>query len=147
MDVGFTGTREGITPAQNNNLIAWLSSHTRGTFRHGDCVGADKAAHDAAMLFGWYVHVHPGPDSRFRAHVTGYNVLHPVMPNLERNAAIVNAADILLACPSGPETLRSGTWSTIRKARKRGILVTLFWPDGSISDGPVSLTIPAVAHG
>lgn len=58
-------------------------------------------------------------------------------PNLVRNKDIVESTDVLLACPKGPEELRSGTWSTVRLARKQGKRVVIFWPDGSVTEeGP-----------
>ena len=41
-------------------------------------------------------------------------------PYLERNLNIIKNSSILIACPidKNNEELRSGTWSTIRKARK-----------------------------
>ena len=44
----------------------------------------------------------------------------PPKPYLKRNEDIVNKCDVLIACPidKNKEILRSGTWATIRKARK-----------------------------
>lgn len=45
---------------------------------------------------------------------------------LKRDDALVEGADLLLAFPdSDKEVLRSGTWATIRRARKRGIEVQM----------------------
>lgn len=46
-------------------------------------------------------------------------------PYLERNANIVEESSILIACPidKNEEEWRSGTWSTVRKARKRNIMI------------------------
>lgn len=57
-------------------------------------------------------------------------VLEP-KPYLVRNKDIVNASEGMLAAPRGPEELRSGTWSTIRYARKCRKKVLIMWPDGS----------------
>lgn len=49
------------------------------------------------------------------------NIEYPVKPPLKRNYDIVDACDILLAAPRTlTEELRSGTWATIRYARKTG---------------------------
>lgn len=44
----------------------------------------------------------------------------PEKPYLKRNDDIIKNSQILIACPidKTKEILRSGTWSTIRKARK-----------------------------
>lgn len=137
--VGFTGTRERLTSRQDSTLIAWFILRERGVFHHGDCVGADAAAHAAALYHGWRIEAHPGLGPiNLRAFCTGYSRLHPAKPNLERNADIVNAATELLACPNGPEVVRSGTWSTVRKARSRGLTITIIWPDGSVTNEAAS---------
>ena len=44
-----------------------------------------------------------------------------------RNKDIVNSCDILIACPENDkEVIRSGTWSTIRYAKKINKTVLLF---------------------
>jgi hypothetical protein len=45
---------------------------------------------------------------------------------MARNDALVACADILIAFPERPdEEVRSGTWATVRRARKAGITVVL----------------------
>ena len=45
---------------------------------------------------------------------------------LVRNMNIVNQSDVLIAAPKEEvEVLRSGTWSTIRKARNKGLQVII----------------------
>lgn len=133
--VGFTGPREGMTNPQHAGLLDVLGRH-RGegeTFSHGDCVGSDEIAHFIAMELGYTVHVWPPDDSSRRAFTTGHFV-HAPRPYAIRNQSIVMMSMTLVATPSGPEKdqPRSGTWMTIRKARKRGIEVYLIWPDGRI---------------
>ena len=46
---------------------------------------------------------------------------------------IVDESDFLIGTPKGfCEELRSGTWSTIRYARKKGMEITIVYPDGSV---------------
>lgn len=60
------------------------------------------------------------------------DVVHEPRPPLERNRDVVDASDVLLACPGGmAEEQRSGTWATIRYARKAGKPVVIVWPDGT----------------
>jgi len=135
--VGFTGSRDRPTQPQWDRLTAWFMVQPKGHFHHGDCVGLDEIAHGLALFHGWWIEVHPAVvPAKLRAFVTGYNVLHPVKPPLNRNTDIVTLATELLACPNGPETLRSGTWSTVRKARAKGIRRTIIWPDGSVTVEP-----------
>jgi hypothetical protein len=45
---------------------------------------------------------------------------------------IVLSGMILLAAPSGPEKVRSGTWSTVRAADRMGRMTIVFMPDGDM---------------
>jgi len=49
----------------------------------------------------------------------------PEKTYLERNLDIVKNSSLLIACPinKNKEELRSGTWSTIRKARKHKLTI------------------------
>ena len=136
--VGFTGTREGMTQKQKEMLHAELLRPTFADafFHHGDCIGADAEAHDIAERLELRINIHPSDRIAGRALKKpnkGGN-LWPPKPPLERNAIIVAAADVLIACPKQmQEVLRSGTWATVRYARKKGIEVTIIYPDGSCS--------------
>jgi hypothetical protein len=51
-----------------------------------------------------------------------------------RNQHIVNETEYLIATPFMlHETQRSGTWSTVRKARAANKMVVIIYPDGSIN--------------
>ncbi len=136
-DVGFTGTRQGMTPEQRVGVLDILGLH-RGEgarFSHGDCVGSDEEAHFIAMDLGYIVHVWPPDDSSRRAFTTGH-FIHAARPYRVRNQSIVMMSGILVATPTGPEEAedqrRSGTWMTVRMARKRGIQIYIVLPDGTI---------------
>lgn len=139
MFVGFTGTREKLTDAQAIALREWLVAHPPAAFVHGACVGADAtAALQVKALYGRRVDViaRPGhlPHLTSQPALDVSNVRHEPMNTLSRNRAIVEGCDVLLACPKGPEEQRSGTWSTIRFARKRGKRIVIIWPDGRVED-------------
>jgi hypothetical protein len=140
MRVGFTGSREGITAEQLDVLRRWLkgwvTTNPRESlaFHHGACLGADAQAVDALDRI-WPVPITAHPTT----FLTSENalrlsavVLDP-KPPLDRNRDIVDATDVLVACPHGPEEWRSGTWATIRYARKCGKRVVICWPDGTAS--------------
>ena len=135
---GFTGTRQGLDEEQIFELEVLLrefkkwhdTTHTSPpVFHHGDCIGADDQAASTANWLDYYVVAHPCFITSQRA----YNpcsriVLTPKAP-LERNHDIVEIADYIIACPaSQEEEQRSGTWATIRYARKMGKRVTLITP-------------------
>lgn len=134
LSVGFTGSRDGVTLMQRAAMRVWFECTKPAYFHHGDCVGADEAAQQLAKLHYCFLTAHPGAvPKQLRAFTTGNNVIRALKPPLARNDEILDESDELLAAPSGPEQLRSGTWSTIRKARRRGLKITLIWPDGSIT--------------
>lgn len=137
MILGFTGTQVGMTAPQLAALKRVLRVYNPTEFHHGDCIGADAQAHESVALYTLaHIVIHPPVDERKRAWCNivkvspEQRVLEP-KPYLVRNKDIVNASEGLLATPKGPEELRSGTWSTIRYARKCSKKVLIVWPDGS----------------
>jgi len=135
--IGFTGTREGLTPLQMENLRKVLKSliqHGLTELHHGDCVGADKAVDTLAQELGLKRVIHPPDSITLRAFCQGEVVLPP-KPYLQRNQDIVRARRILVACPKElTEQQRSGTWSTVRFARKVGVRTLLLFPDGTVRE-------------
>lgn len=134
--VGFTGTQHGMTHEQKVTVIKLLrelnSLPVVGTFRHGDCIGADKDAHALARSAGYRIIVHPPDSDRKRAWCQG-DEIWPMKPYLIRNHDIVDNSDRVVACPKLVyEELRSGTWATIRYARKLGRPLYVVWPDGTL---------------
>jgi len=132
MKVGFTGTRQGMSPAQRKavrQLLAQLRDKIEEC-HHGDCLGADEDFHLTARSFKLFMVLHPPTNPRWRAF-QDFDEVRPPTDYLERNKAMIKEVDRLIACPSTQdEQVRSGTWATIRYARKKGILVTIIRPDG-----------------
>lgn len=129
MKIGFTGTRSAPTSKQKRVLDVLLMRLDRDfditEVSHGDCKGSDKHFHDSirALLPKTKINVFPPQKSTHRAYCEG-DVIHPEMEYLERNQKIVDNSDILIAMPKeSSEVLRSGTWATIRMAKKKGIEV------------------------
>ncbi len=140
MRIGFTGTQKGLTEKQQIMLRGLIRIYSEGSntlteVHHGDCVGADAEFHEMMGVPGAETNdvsiiVHPPEDDKKRAFCEGGTILEP-KPYLERNHDIVDSCDILIACPpSGEEIIRSGTWATVRYARKMGKEVTIIPPDG-----------------
>lgn len=146
MILGFTGTRK-LTIEQFTALKQFLRELHRDPIEkvvHGDCVGADSLFDQ--LVCGhtpWVRELFPSDVPGLRANSHLYSPerivrVHPPAPPLVRNAAVVRESDYMIACPSGRvEELRSGTWATIRLARKHGKHPRIFWPDGEqFSGGP-----------
>ena len=130
--IGFTGTQVGMTPRQKAQLETILRGKLAGggkvAFHHGDCIGADAEAATLAGVLGCYLVCHPPTNSSKRAFVKS-NEVRPAKPYMERNLAIVLEAKVLLAAPkTTTEELRSGTWATIRRARKHKVPVVILVP-------------------
>lgn len=141
MKIGFTGTRLGMKDPQAeafDNLVIKLfyESGKIREFHHGDCIGADKEARDlVSSLAGVWIHCHPCNLEKFRAY-TKYDRCYEVLPPIKRNKSIVDATDILIACPGGTTELHrgSGTWSTIRYARSQHKKIYIVYPDGVVKE-------------
>jgi hypothetical protein len=133
--LGFTGTRKPLTAPQRTSLgelVASIEKHSPiHSVHHGDCIGADAAFDKVCYDLGLERHSHPGPEGPNRAH-TDADVVHEERWFLDRNRDIVDVADVLIACPYTGETQRSGTWTTIRYARRRRCQVIIVWPDGTV---------------
>ena len=123
--LGISGSRNGMSPHQKEMFQRWLTVLDPGELHHGDCVGVDEDAHDIVWenWKGINIYIYPPENGNFRAYCQHAFWYQDPKPYLARNQDIVNASDVLLAFPSGHEESqpRSGTWATVRKARKAKI--------------------------
>lgn len=121
MKVGFTGTRLGMSQHQKEQFVLKLYDLGIHEFHHGDCIGADADAHDIVRLFfpNVKIVVHPPYKTKTQAFKTGDESRFPA-PYITRDRAIVNETEYLIGSPHCAEIIRSGTWTTIRYARKTG---------------------------
>lgn len=131
--IGFTGSRKGISRQQKEALLQILATLTPSEIHHGDCVGADREFHLMCrdLLPECSVVVHPPSDPKHRAFCEG-DVTRAPSDYLARNRRIVAQSVLLVACPNGPPTARSGTWYTVRQAVAAGRPHLIVWPDGRI---------------
>lgn len=144
INIGFTGTRQGMTPEQLRTLLGILSGVgeiLQG--HHGDCDGADREFHTLVLALGGGVVIHPPDKDRFRAYCQYAVEEHPPKDYVPRNHDIVDDSKWLIGCPkemTEPTDRRGGgTWATVRYgagelAKKppggaRKVVVIL--PDGS----------------
>ena len=132
MKVAFTGTQDGMTEAQW--FATWDTFVALGAswVHHGLCIGSDRQAHKLARHMGCKVKGHP-PLNTSKMAVCECDVLGEAKEYIARNHDIVDETAALVATPNGPERLRSGTWSTIRYARKLGRPTYVIMPDGSVT--------------
>lgn len=121
MDIGFTGTRKGMTDKQKRQFKMLLKNlgAPDAVLRHGDCIGADAEANGIARELEVWTVAHPPDVDRYRAFCEVDNSFKPT-DYLSRNRHIVDATDLLVAAPeTRKEQRRSGTWSTVRYARSK----------------------------
>jgi len=127
-----------MTEEQKNSLIqllvtvAWRST----VIHHGGCIGADAEFDDMARKLHYFDHavVHPCilVDKWAFIPTTDNDYILTVKPPLVRNQDIVEDSDVVIATPKEDhETLRSGTWATIRYARKAGKPLCIILPNGA----------------
>jgi len=136
--VGFSGTRKGMTTLQLGSARELLNSLDPVAVHHGDCVGADADFHKLCRHQGIPIVIHPPTQDRARAMCNGPNVtILPPQHYLVRNRGIIDACNVMVAAPAGPEVVRSGTWSTVRYAKKKGKTVYLILPSGVIVPPPI----------
>ena len=122
--VTFTGTRRGMSSAQDAQLGMLFGALAAAGFvlHHGDAKGADRQASIRAFMAG------------------AESVGHPAGNNpLTRNREMVDMCDLLIAAPiRDKEELRSGTWMTVRYARRRGKPVVML---SRVHDDPVKTKV------
>lgn len=123
--IGFTGTRqidlvsqERLSYLEDILLAKDVDSDFRATAVHGCAEGADSVFHQMCLNLNIPVYGRPATNSKTKLGQFRF-VYMPEAP-LVRNRKIVEDCDVLIAVPVNPlvEEKRSGTWATIRYARK-----------------------------
>lgn len=131
MIIGFTGTQMGMSQSQKERLESLLKVFRPTFVVHGGCIGADSEFHLICRKL-----VDPRP--AITVYPSNIQSKHGVWPGadfvahedtpLSRNRTIVNVATLLIATPAqNEEILRSGTWATIRYAKKHNVPVIILY--------------------
>ena len=137
VNVGFTGTQQGMNKKQRTAFMEVIQETGVTHFHHGDCIGADENAHrivrnlwpdpNKCKIVG-----HPPVYAAKRAHCK-FDFCLPPDEYIKRNHAIVDCCELMIATPyEKDEQLRSGTWATIRYAKKKGKRLIIVYRDGSV---------------
>lgn len=124
-----------MTPEQREACARTLFRLSPDELHHGDAIGRDSEAHELATNQDIRVVIHPPVNPSNRAFCEGSEV-RAEFPYMLRNRAIVAETDLLLATPNGPEASapRSGTWRTVRYARRMGRRIVIIYPSGDITE-------------
>lgn len=120
MKIGFTGTREGMSQSQKEQFVLKCDELGITEFHHGDCEGGDAEAHDIVREFfpHVWIEVYP-PKSTYRQAFKKGDKHHPPEDYIPRDRNIVDNTEFLIGAPlQDKEKVRSGTWTTIRHARR-----------------------------
>lgn len=139
LTLGMTGTRNGISKSANitlNRIINRLINNKSKPLievAHGDCTGADADFHDyiSENYNNIKIIIHPPSNNKDRAYKKGHIIMTPDT-YLSRNRKIVDSNDILIGFPPTKNELpSSGTWYTIKYARKVKKGLIIIYPDGT----------------
>lgn len=143
-DIGFTGTRFGMSDFQKQQVQTILSQIKHNYpdcewwGHHGDCEGADAEFHELLIRAGFKTHGHPPSNPRLWARCK-FDVADKPQIYRIRNHNIVRAARIVIATPRLPEyegnQKFSGTWATTRYARQRKKPYVVIMPNGERKGG------------
>lgn len=141
MIISFTGTsRKKPTEAQTISLMKLLEEARSNGYHilsHGEAPNADKVANNCAHMAGMETRSHPWTGNKtLRGYPIRFRYVddrrEPKDDPIERNHDIVDEGEFLIAMPSEPEYTRSGTWATVRYARKLHRTIAIIWPDGRV---------------
>lgn len=133
MSVGFTGTQQGMSPTQKQVIRQLLVNLKPSVVHHGDCIGSDAEFHDICLDLNIPIEIHPPLQRSKRTFCKGAVIIHPPKEYLPRDVDIVLSSKILIATPKSTlEEIRSGTWYTVRQARKYDRDIYIIFPNGVI---------------
>lgn len=128
MKIGITGTREGMTPYQQDEVRKLLFEYPGSELHHGDCTGVDVQVAVMAKEIGYRIVCHPPKSSEQQGFFGGDEVREP-LGYLERDRNIVDACDILIVVPLQMEWQpKGGTWYTHDYAVRRNKPLTIIYP-------------------
>lgn len=120
-----------MTSPQLNRVARAVLFFNPTEAHHGDCIGADAEFHALIDRNFSLIVLHP-PNNPIKRAFAGGDIIWAEKPYLRRNKDIVRCSNVLIAAPfEYEEILRSGTWSTVRYARRQNIPRIIIFPDGT----------------
>jgi hypothetical protein len=144
MKVGFTGSRFGMTDAQQQEFLILMGKLGAVEFHHGDCIGADDQAATLTRgielkeegddrIYEIAIVVHPPEDETHRASNPHWTTMMPPKRHFARNRDIVDETELLIATPNCQPLAMFGDMKyTVEYARKKGKDVYVIWPSGMV---------------
>jgi hypothetical protein len=143
--VGFTGTRRSGIEVERAIHRAFERIDADAQIITGGCIGADALVARYARSLAMLVHtIVPADRSRvdpdWRRFCTSFEEMPPGTDYRARNERIVECSTQLIAIPEYPEhddrSRRSGTWMTVRIARRAGVGVMAYFVDRGAPAAP-----------
>lgn len=132
MKIGVTGTREGASIDQIDQVTEFLQLHRAEgrELHHGDCRGVDVEVAEIARALGYRIVCHP-PLSNEQQGFFGGDEINKPAGYLQRDRAIVDATELLIVVPLQTTWQpKGGTWYTASYAKKKTKPYIIFYPDG-----------------
>ena len=133
----FTGTRQGLTPEQHDRLQDVIDVLQPVLVHNGACEGADRAMHRLCRGRAILSEYHPSNSEQMawaKSIRHAQEAIRALRGPLLRNGVMVRlGVRGLIATPGEEhEILRSGTWATIRVARKHNRPIWIISPSGLV---------------
>lgn len=137
LKLGFAGTVQGMTPAQQAAFLAFVRSNEIAEFRSGGCIGADQqAAEVICCSTAARVIVCRQPVAKIESKLVlavAAETLKPPRKGASRNKLLVDASDVIVLAPKAADKT-GGTYGTFKYARWCCKRVVFLWPDGTVRD-------------
>jgi len=134
LKIGFMGTRHGMSKDQKLELGKLARGKDFKEFHHGMCEGSDEQAHQIIEDNAPKVKIIGHPPKAMKTAVSvSCDKIMDVDTFAKRNKNIVDATDYLVATPDAKERAGSGTWKTIRYARKQGKRIYVIHKNGRVT--------------
>lgn len=137
MKICFTGTRQGMSDVQRDRVAIVFQQLRRPNetsyLLHGACHGADREAHPLVQFREMFPSNREQRDWANKVRQSG-DIVHEInIFPIDRNHQTVDKCNAVVAAPNeSNEVLRSGTWATIRYARKMKKPLYIVYPDGDL---------------
>lgn len=140
LELGVTGTRNGMTKFQESNLekiietLIFEKEYDLRVLHQGQCVGVDvEVAKFLKRKFNFYIISHP-PIKTDLIGICENDEKRQAKSYFSRNRDIVNESNLLLVIPAqnSPQAF-GGTWYTHDYARENKKPYIILYPDGRIS--------------
>lgn len=137
-EIGFTGTQRTMTLAQHTLLVTELETLRAGgadLMVNGCCEGSDRIAWRIWRDLGGRFCLRPGDRGQFRWAcdvARDEDMVHSPIGYMPRNDLIAEAPTVVATPREESEIDRSGTWATVRRARRHGSALAIILPSGTV---------------